>query len=96
MLESTFKSRLKKDLRLIFHDCILIDLDPTRHQGISDLLILFGERWAMLEFKKDINSGHRPNQDYYIEKYNRMGFASFIYPENKKEVLSDLTRYFNY
>ncbi len=44
--------------------------------------------------KKSANAKHQPNQDYYIDLFNDMGFARFVYPENKNEVIKDLTRYF--
>jgi hypothetical protein len=63
-------------------------------QGIPDTLIIFGERWALLEFKESKNAKKRPNQEYYIEKFDSMGFARFVYPENVDEVLNDLEEWF--
>ena len=71
-------------------DCIITKLDCNDIQGIPDLLILNGPKWATLECKKNANATHRPNQDYYVDKMNRMSFSSFIFPENKEEVLDGL------
>lgn len=87
-LESEFQANLVKELKEIFPDAIIFKNENT--QGIPDLTILHGERWALLECKRSENSSHRPNQDYYVNKANNMSFAAFIYPENKEEVIYGL------
>ena len=94
MLENRFKTKLNKELREMFPGCIIVHLDPTEIQGIPDLLILYENKWAALEGKKSATASHRPNQDYYVERMDRMSFASFIYPENKDEVLDALYLFF--
>ena len=74
---------------------IVVHLDPTEIQGIPDMLVLYENRWAALEGKKFNNASHRPNQDYYVDLMNHMSFASFVYPENKDEVLDELYNYFH-
>jgi len=59
-------------------------------QGIPDILILFQDKWAMLEIKISGNASVRPNQRHYVERLGEMSFASFINPENEEEVLNDL------
>lgn len=90
MLENKFKTDLVKELEHIFPGCIVLHIDPNEIQGIPDLLILYKDKWAALEGKKSATASHRPNQDYYVDLMNRMSFASFIYPENKEEVLYEL------
>lgn len=70
--------------------CVILKNDAARKQGVPDRLVLFGNQWAMLEFKANANAEIRPNQAYYVESFDRMSFASFIYPENKDEVLDAL------
>ena len=94
MLESKFKTNLNKELREMFPGCIIAHLDPNEIQGIPDLLILYRNKWAVLEGKQYATASHQPNQDYYVELMDRMSFASFIYPENKDEVLDSLYLYF--
>lgn len=94
MLENKFKTNLIKELEEMFPGCIVTHLDPNEIQGIPDLLILYKDRWAVLEGKKSVNATHRPNQDYYVNLMNEMSFASFIYPENKEEVLYELQQSF--
>lgn len=90
MLESVFKTKLIKEIESIFPSCIIVHLDPNDIQGIPDILILYKDKWAALEGKKNKNSSHQPNQEYYVEVMNDMSFAAFIYPENKEEVLYEL------
>lgn len=95
MKESKFQSDLKKELRGMFPECIITKLDSGDIQGIPDLLVLYNDKWAVLENKRSANASHQPNQDYYVDKMNNMSFASFIYPENKDEVLAKLRKKFN-
>lgn len=68
--------------------------DANYMQGIPDLLIIKDSKWAMLECKKSSKASHQPNQDFYVDKFNKMSFASFIYPENRKEVVNGLQKLF--
>lgn len=94
MKESQFQSGLIKELKERFKGCIVTKLDSGHIQGIPDLLILWGKRWATLECKKSNNSSRRPNQEYYVGKMDEMSFSRFICPENKEEVLNDLEQAF--
>lgn len=85
---------LVKELESKFPGCVVMKNDPTYIQGIPDLIVLYKNKWAMLECKRSKKERHRPNQDYYIEKMGKMSYASFIYPENKEEVLNELQRAF--
>lgn len=90
MRESEFQSKLIKELKERLPGCIVLKNDPDYIQGIPDLLVLYNDRWAALEVKKDKKAKHRPNQDYYVERMNQMSFSAFIFPENKEDVLDDL------
>lgn len=90
-----FQARLKEELKEMFPGCMITKLDSSDIQGIPDLLILYGERWAVLEVKRSARATKQPNQEYYVDLLNDMGFSRFIYPENKDEVLDDLDNYFN-
>lgn len=94
MLENKFKTKLIKDLEKIFPGCFVLHMDANETQGIPDLLILYKNKWAALEGKKSATASARPNQPYYVDLMNRMSFASFIYPENKNEVLEKLKLHF--
>jgi hypothetical protein len=92
--ESKFQSALIKELKVIFPGCLVLKNDSSYCQGIPDLLVLYEDRWAMLECKRSSSATHRPNQDYYIQKLDNMSYASFISPENKEEVLDELQQTF--
>lgn len=94
MLENEFQSKLIKELKKIFPGCMVIKNDPNYIQGIPDILVLYNNRWAALECKKSKGANRQPNQQYYVDKMNNMSFASFIFPENKEEVLNELQRSF--
>lgn len=94
MLENNFKTQLVKEIEARLPGSLVFHLDPNERQGSPDLLVLYQDRWAALEGKKEKNASHRPNQDYYVNLMNRMSFARFIYPENREEVLNELQRSF--
>ena len=94
MLENRFKTNLSKELKELFPGCMVLHLDPNEIQGIPDLLVLYKNKWAVLEGKQSARAKHRPNQDYYVDLMDRMGFAAFIYPENKEQVFDELYLYF--
>lgn len=94
MLENKFKTKLVKEIKDRFPGSMVFHLDPTEIQGIPDLLVLYKDKWAALEGKKDDKAGHQKNQDYYISKMNEMSFASFIFPGNKEDVLDELAKTF--
>ena len=94
MLENKFQAKLIKELKETFPGCIVMKNDSSYIQGIPDLLVLYKDKWASLECKKSADERKRPNQDHYVEKMNEMSFSSFIYPENKEEVLDELHKAF--
>lgn len=90
MLEREYQPKLIAKLEKMFPGCIVLKNDAQLRQGIPDLLILHGDRWAMLEVKASEGSAKQANQDYYVRKLNGMSFAAFIYPSIEKEVLDAL------
>ena len=40
--------------------------------------------------KKERGAQKQPNQEYYVDKLNKMSFSRFVFPENKEEVFEDL------
>lgn len=94
MTEAEYQSKLIKKLRLLFLDCVILKNDSSHLQGIPDLVIFHGNRYAFLEVKAKEDSDQQPNQEYYVRKLDRMSFAAFIYPSNEEEVLSALQKAF--
>ena len=79
-----------KDIKDRLPGCIVLKNDANYIQGIPDLLILYGDRWAALEVKRSLNASHRPNQDHFVQMMNKMSFAKFISPQNKEKILHEL------
>jgi hypothetical protein len=94
MTEAQFQSKLIKKLMKLFPGCEIQKLDVLYKQGFPDLLILWKDKWAVLEVKASSRAKSQPNQEFYIEKLGHMSFASYIYPDNEKEVLSALQQAF--
>ena len=94
MRENIYQSQLIKRIKEKFPGCIVMKNDSSYIQGIPDLTVLNGDRWATLEVKQSKNASHRPNQDYYVDKMNSMSFSSFISPDNEQEVLNAMEQSF--
>ena len=94
MLESKFQSQLIRKIKNEFPGCMVLKNDPTYLQGVPDLTVFCGNKWAALEVKKSANASHRPNQNSYVDKMNGMPYAKFVYSANEKEVLAELHKKF--
>ena len=92
--ENSFQADLIKEIEERLPGAIVLKNDPNYLQGVPDLTIFYGKHWATLECKKSKDAPSRPNQPYYVETMNNMSFSSFIYPENKEDVLNELQRSF--
>ena len=92
--ESKFQKDLIDELHETFEGCIVGKTDSGYIQGFPDLIILWKDRWAVLEVKRSKDFKYQPNQEYYLDILNDHSFGRVIYPENKKEVLYDLQQAF--
>ncbi len=90
--EGTFQDGLKKQLHLRFPGCRVFKIDA--HQGIPDLLVLYRDKWALLECKRWCSAHKQPNQEYWVDFYNKMSFSRFVNPQNIEEVLDELQQTF--
>lgn len=90
MLESVFKKRLINRILREFPGAIVLKVDANNIQGITDNIILFEDRWAAFEAKRNRFAPHQPNQDYYVDLLNRMSYASFVYPENEEQFIYEI------
>ena len=86
--------RIKKALP----GAIVMKNDSSYIQGIPDLTVIYGGKYAMLEVKKsyyDFVHNQQANQKDYIRKFRDWGaFSFFIYPEVDADVFEELIRYF--
>lgn len=90
-LERDFQRDLIKDIRKIFPEAIIKKNDSGYIQGIPDLSVDIGPYSYHLEVKRSATAKYRPNQPYYLKKYNEMGgWARTIYPENKELILDEM------
>lgn len=94
MRERDFQSKLIKEMKKRYPGSIITKMDAGYLQGIPDLLILFGKKWAALECKRSAKAAHQPNQEYYCGILDKMSFARFINPSNKDEILNELDCHF--
>lgn len=94
-LERDYQAGLIKKLRKLFPGILILKNDSGYLQGILDLSLFYGDRWAMLEVKASADAPVQPNQEYYVELLDGMSFAAFIYPENEGEVLDALRAEFS-
>lgn len=93
-LESKFQKDLTDQIKEEFPGCLVMKNDSGYIQGIPDWTILYKDKWAVLEAKRNKDADKQPNQPYYVDKLNNMSFSRFVYPENKEEVMNDLREFF--
>lgn len=86
--EIAYQGRLCKRIESMFPGCFVLRNDPQDVQGLPDILCLIGSTWFMLEVKISADADVQPNQPYYVDMFNRMSFAAFIWPEIEDEVLN--------
>lgn len=90
--ESEFEFKLIQKILKEYPGAVILKNDSSFFQGIPDRLILFRDRWAAFEVKSHKNAKHQQNQDYYVDLFNKMSFAAFVYPENKEDFLYGLQK----
>lgn len=90
MTEAEYQSRIINKVREMMPTCVVLKNDSSYMPGIPDLLILYRDRWAMLEVKLHPISRRQANQEYYVDYFDAMSFAAFICPEHEEAVLYDL------
>lgn len=93
-LESKFQKELIDKIKKLFPGCMIFKNDSGYIQGIPDWTILYKNKWAVLEAKREKNAKKQPNQDYYVGKLDEMSFSRFVYPENENKVLDELKDFF--
>lgn len=95
-LEKDYQSGLIKRLKDAFPKALVLKNDAGYLQGIPDLLILNGPKWALLEIKRSATSPDRPNQAYYVVWSKEIGaFGARIFPENESEIVRLLRNHFD-
>ena len=94
-LESKYQKQLMDKIKKLYPGCVVVKNDSGYIQGFPDWSIFYKDKWAILETKREEDASKQPNQEYYVNKLDKMSFSRFVYPENEKEVLSDLSQHFN-
>lgn len=95
--ESDFQKDVIDRIHRELPGAIVMKNDSSYIQGIPDLSVVFGNKYAMLEVKKsEADRKHpQPNQEDYICLFDEWGaFSCFIYPEVYDEKIDALLRYF--
>lgn len=94
-LESKFQKELTDEIKNKFPGCVVLKNDSSYIQGFPDWTVLYKDKWATLEVKREKKAKKQPNQEYYVDKLNGMSFSRFVYPENKEEVMCELQEFFD-
>lgn len=97
--ENKFQSELIREIKGKFPEAIVLKNDPKYIHGFPDLTILYFGTWFVLEVKKSraaylSSIKKQQNQKHYIDKLAKMAHASYIYPENKEDVLHAMEKAF--
>lgn len=93
--ENVYQRKLKKRIENMFEGSFVVKNDSSFIQGIPDLTVFYKNKYAILEVKRSANEPHRPNQDYYVDMFNGVSYAAFIYPENEKQIIKEMEEFFN-
>lgn len=94
--ESEFKTKLYKEIRDRFPGTEVVINDSTYIQGFPDVTVYFPNgQYMLLECKRNSKASHRPNQEYYVNESDLKNNATFIFPENKEEIMEELERRYN-
>lgn len=93
-LESKFQKELVDEIKKRFPGSVVLKNDSSYIQGFPDWTVLYKDKWAVLEAKRQKNAKKQPNQEYYVGVLDGMSFSRFVYPENKEEVLNELQQAF--
>jgi hypothetical protein len=95
-LESKFQKDFIDEVKVRYPGCVALKNDSSYIQGFPDWTILYKDKWAVLEMKRERGARKQPNQEYYVNMLNNMSFSRFVYPENKDEVIEALDSYFKH
>lgn len=77
-----------------YHSALVFHTAANRNLGVPNLLIVNHGRAAFLECEVSPNAAHTASQERMVERIRRDGgFAAFINPKNKKDVLYELYCY---
>ena len=92
--ESRFQHEVIQELEERFPGCVVMKNATGLKDGFPDITLYVGNRWAMLECKREEGAKRRPNQGYWVNHMNEMSFARFIFPGNREEVMNELQQTF--
>jgi len=90
MQERDFQPKLIKEIKKRLPGCLVMKNDPNYIQGIPDLSVMYGSKWALLEVKKSKKATKQPNQPYYIQYAKDNAYGAIVSPENKEDILNEL------
>lgn len=93
-LESKFQKDFLDEAKRRYPGCIALKNDSGYIQGFPDWTLLYKDKWAVLEMKKERGARKQPNQEYYVDLLNGMSFSRFVFPDNQEEVFEDLDTFF--
>lgn len=88
--ENSYQASLIKRLKREFPGAVVLKNDSSYQQGIPDLSIFYGPRWAVLEDKRDKDEPLRPNQQWWVDRMRDMSYAAIVFPQNEEEIFREL------
>ena len=100
MKESDFQKKLIDKIKTMFPEAEVMKQDAKYCTGIPDLVVFYKNHYAMLECKKsrkamEQSQKNQSIQTYYLNKFSKWSYASYVYPENLDTVLYELQEVFS-
>lgn len=90
MLESKFQANLIKQIKQVLPEATILKNDPNYIQAIPDLLVILERRCLAIECKRSKTAPFRPNQEYYLKKFDGV----VAYPGNEREIIDEVIEVF--
>ena len=91
-VESRLQSEIRKELKSLGCDVLVIKPQPGIPWGWEDIMFIKEGFWGCIETKKDPTAPYEPLQEERIEKHNQWSWSKRVDPTDWPEIRNELRR----